>query len=530
MEKKMNEKQLYLGMDVGTTTSQIAVLSPSGTVQVLPNMDGDLVTPSIVSVADKKPTVGKVAKQDRFLNPDKVAEQFKKAMATTAENGDPIPIITGSDGTEFTAITLSAELIGYLKESAEKIQGQTITKAVISVPAYFKRQGRLETKEAGLIAGFQEVHIVDEPTAGAVFYGLTDGKNHKIAVFDFGGGTFDISILQIDGDGHIDPVAVDGNPECGGSNVDEVIFQHVREFIEKKGGKLDPQKDLAEWLEVLDGCKQAKEMLAHKDVAIIPLRVGNDRFSMEITYEQMQAWSSEIIETLRSCCKRALEKAGIKSSDLAKIVLIGGSSRLRFVPEIIKNVFGQQPYTDTDPDMAVAKGNAILAAAYFAESGSELLIEGKRHLASVIKPSQIAGRDLCVAAITKKDSGDNKEYNVPIIPSGAKLPYEAVECFTPIDAGASRICVKLIDGPPYELSSDFKPLQEAEVAVQPTTDADNDERIEFKIGMDIEGMVDIKVRDKKLNKPVPIKFKFHTGLSDSQIKQQRKQLAIRHNS
>jgi molecular chaperone DnaK len=530
MEKKMNEKQVYLGMDVGTTTSQIAVVSSSGTVQVLPNMDGDLITPSIVSVADKKPTVGKVAKQDRFLNPDKVAEQFKKAMATVTENGDPIPVITGSDGTEFTAIALSAELIRYLKESAEKIQGQAITKAVISVPAYFKRQARVATKEAGLIAGFETIHIVDEPTAGATFYGLADGKNQKIAVFDFGGGTFDISILQINSDGHIDPIAVDGNPECGGSNVDEVIFQHVREFIEKKGGKLDPQKDLAEWLEVLDSCKQAKEMLAHKDAAIVPLRVGSDRFSMEITYEQMKEWASEIIETLRSCCKRALEKAGLKPSDLAKIVLIGGSSRLRFVPEIIKNVFGQEPVADTDPDMAVAKGNAILAAAYFAESGSELLIEGKRYLSSSVKPSQIAGRDLCVAAITRKESGDNNEYNVPIIPSKAKLPYEALEYFTPNNANISRICVKLIDGPPNELSSNFAPLQEAEIAIQPTSEQDNEGRIEFKVTMDAEGMVDIEVRDKLLNKPVPIKFKFCTELSDSEINDQRKQLVARHKS
>jgi molecular chaperone DnaK (HSP70) len=224
-----------------------------------------------------------------------------------------------------------------------------------------------------------------------------------------------------------------------------------------------------------------------------------------------------------------LEKAGLNPSDLAKIVLIGGSSRLRFVPEIVKEVFGQEPVTDTDPDMAVAKGNAILAAAYFAESGSELLIEGKRYLSSSIKPSQIAGRDLCVAAITWKDSVDNKEYNVPIIPSKAKLPYEAIECFTPIDASTSCVRVKLIDGPPNELSSNFVPLQEAEVAIKPASEHENEERIEFKIIMDAEGMVDIKVRDKLLNKPVPIKFKFCTGLSDSEINEQRKQLVARHN-
>lgn len=525
METKKNN-EAYLGIDLGTTTSQIAIVDSSGIIQILANMDGDLVTPSIVSVADKTPTVGKVAKQDRFLSPEKVIEQFKKLMGTVTESGDPIPIVTGADGTEFTAPMLSAELLCYLKNSAEKLLGQTTTKAVISVPAYFKRQGRQATKDAALIAGFKKVHIVDEPTTGATYYGLAKGKDQKIAVFDFGGGTFDISILEITSDGAIDPIAVDGDPECGGSNVDEVIFQHAQELIQEKGGELSPEIDLTEWHETLDSCKQAKEMLAHKDTTIIPLRINDERFSMEVTYDQLKSWSLEIITTLSNCCERALQKANFDASEINSVVLIGGSSRLRFVQEIVKNIFNQEPVTDTDPDMAVAKGNAILATAYFSNSDSNLLIEGRTYLASAIKPSQIAGRDLCVAAITQKN--DNDEYNVPIIHSGARLPFEATECFTPIDARQSAVKIKLIDGSPKELSSKFTPLQEAEVAVQPTNEAVNEDRIEFKISMDTEGMVDIKVRDKILNKPIPIKFKFNTGLLDSEVKEQRRQLIKRH--
>ena len=531
MNNNLIKNEVFLGIDLGTTTSQMAVVDSAGIVQILPNMDGDMVTPSIVSVAEKKPTVGKVARQDRFFNPDKVAEQFKKAMATVTDSGDHVPVITGTDGTEFTAVMLSAEVINYLKESAEKLLGQTIEKAVISVPAYFEIIAKKATKDAGLTAGFKEVHIVDEPTAGATFYGLTKGQEQKIAVFDLGGGTFDISILQLKADATIDQIAVDGDPECGGSNIDEAIFRRVCEFVESKGGKLDRQRDPAEWIEALDACKQAKEMLAHKDTVIIPLRVGSDRFSMEITYDQLKEYSGEVIKTLRDCCTRVLQKENLNPSEIDNVVLIGGSGRLRFVPEIIKDIFGKEPVTDTDPDMAVAKGNAILAAAYFAKSGSELMIGGRKYLTDVINSSrQIAGRDLCVAAITGKSGDGRTEYNCPIIPSGAKLPFEATECFTPIDARQAVVQVKLIDGAPGQLSSNFTPMQQVEVDVQPTSEAENDGRIEFKVTMDTEGMVDIKVRDKVLNKPVPIKFKFHTGLSNSQINDQRNQLVARHSS
>ncbi|OHB50010.1 MAG: hypothetical protein A2Y10_13840 [Planctomycetes bacterium GWF2_41_51] len=371
---------------------------------------------------------------------------------------------------------------------------------------------------------------MDEPTAGATFYGLSKGLDQKIAVFDFGGGTFDISILQLKADATIEQIAVDGDSECGGSNIDEAIFQRVRKFVESKGDKLDLQKDQAEWMEALDACKQAKEILAHKDTAVINLRVGSHRHSMEITYDQLKDDAAPVIETLRQCCSRALEKAEMNASEIDRIILMGGSSRLRFIPEIVEEIFGKEPVTDTDPDMAVAKGNAILATAYFGKPDSILSIGEYRYLASSIKPSMIAGRDLCVAAITKKSADNHTEYNCPIIPSGAKLPFEAIECFSPIDAQQMTVKVKLIDGMPGELSSNFTPLQQVEVDVQPTSGDENHGRIEFKVTMDTEGMVDIKVRDKVLNKPVPIRFKFHTGLSDSQINDQRNQLVSRHSN
>ena len=527
MNKTINN-EFYLGIDLGTTNTQMAVIDNSGIVKILPNMEGDLSTPSIVSVAGEKPIAGKPAKQDKFLNPEQTFEHFKKYMDQVSETGDPIVLALSPDGTEYTPVTFSAELLHYIKESAEKIEGCKFKKAVISVPAYFKLRARQATKDAGLIAGFEEVLIVDEPTAAATYYGLAKGEPLKLAVFDFGGGTFDISILQIQEDGSIDSIAIDGDPECGGSNIDEAIFQKVRKFAEQKGGQLSLEKDIAEWLEVLDQCRQAKETLARKHTAIIALRINNKRTSMDLTYEQLKQYSTDIIQTLGNCCQRALDKAALQASGIDKVLTVGGSSRLGFVPEIIKSVFGKEPVTDTDPDLAVAKGNAIIAVAHFGNSNQEIVVDGKIYLASSIKTRQIAARDLCVAAITKQEQSDANEYNVPIIPAGAKLPFEAKQNFTPIDSHTSRINVKLIDGEPGQLSSDFTPLEEAEIDVQPTDESDNDDRIEFLTSMDTQGLVNIKVRDILLDKPVPIKFKFHTGLSDRDISKMKTQLQSRH--
>jgi len=525
MNHRTNNQELYLGIDLGTTTTQMAILDATGTVKVIPNMDGDITTLSIVSVAGKVPVFGKAAKPDKFLNPEMVAELFKRYMHV-----DPPPaLVISAAGDRFPPVTLSSELLHFMKESAEKLLGCKIRKAVIGAPAYFKEPARLATKQAGLVAGFEEVHIVDEPTLAATFYGLAKGKPAKIAVFDFGGGTFDISILDVKEGGQIEPVAVDGDPERGGSNIDEVILQQVRQFVSQKGGELNPEKDYAEWLEVLDRCKDAKEALAHKDTAVIPLRIGNERTSMELTYERLKDLCAPIIEDLRQCCKKALEKAKLQPSEINTVVLVGGSTRLRFIPELVREIFGKDPVTDIDPDLAVARGAAIVAATYFGEPDREIIVEGRRYLASAVRPqTTIAARHLCVAAVTKKEQGDMKEYNVPIIPAGSKLPYTATECFTPIDAKTNRVLVKLYEGHADERSSNCTPLQEVEVEVQPTDEANNTDRIEFKIRMDEEGLVHIDVRDKLLNQPVPIKFKFHTGLSDSDVEEARKQLLARH--
>jgi molecular chaperone DnaK len=514
-----------LGIDLGTTTSQIALLEAAGTVKVLPNLDGDLITPSIVSVAGPRPVAGRAAKQDKFLEPERVAELSKRYMHVEP----PPTLVTGADGTEYTAVMLSAELLHYLKDSAEHITGGKVDKAVIGVPAYFQEPARRATKQAGRIAGFQEVHIVDEPTLAATFYGLAQGKKATIAVFDFGGGTFDISILAVQENGQIDPIAVDGDPECGGSNIDEAIFQRVRQFVADKGGELSPEKDLAEWLEVLDRCKEAKETLSRRDAAVIPLRTGAERTSRELTYGELKELCCDIIEKLRQCCKRVLEKAGLQPSQIDRVVLVGGSTRLRFIPELVREIFGQDPVADVDPDLTVAKGAAIVAAAYFGKPNQQVVVEGKRYLASAVRPqTTIAPRGLCVAAVTHKDQGEKEERNVALIPAGSKLPYEAKEYFAPVEPRTRAVRVKLYDGHAGELSQNCTPLQEVEVEVQPTDEANNEDRIEFTIHMDDEGLVRIEVRDKLRNRPVPIKFKFDTGLSDSALEEARAQLLARH--
>jgi molecular chaperone DnaK len=317
-----NNTEKGLGIDLGTTNSVATVVDNTGIVKILANMDGDIITRSIVSVANKPPVVGKAARQDKFLNPEMVAELIKRYM-----DMDPPPaLVTSQDGTEYTPVTLSAEILYYIKESAEKLEGHKFNKAVIGVPAYFNKPARQATKEAALIAGFKEVYIVDEPTLAATYYGLAKNQSSKIAVFDFGGGTFDISILDIKEGGQIEPIAIDGDPECGGSNIDEALFQIVRNYIQEKGGQLNPDEDRAGWLEVLDACKEAKETLARRDSAIIPLKIGDKRTSFELTYQQLKECSFPVIDILRQCCQKALKKAGLNPSQIDKVLLVGGST------------------------------------------------------------------------------------------------------------------------------------------------------------------------------------------------------------
>ena len=225
---------------------------------------------------------------------------------------------------------------------------------------------------------------------------------------------------------------------------------------------------------------------------------------MEVIYEQLKEYSADVIATLSNCCRRALDKAGLTPNQIDSVLIIGGSSRLRFVPDIVKEIFGKDPVTDTDPDLAVAKGNAIIAAAYFAKTDKPLLVEGTKYLASHIKDRQIAARDLCIAAITEKSKDSKQEYNVAIVPSGSKLPFENVQHFTPIESSTSAVNVKIIDGKPGSKSEDYTPLQQFEVSVQPTEESNNCDRIEVKTTMDTEALVNIEVRDKILNKPIPI--------------------------
>jgi molecular chaperone DnaK len=523
MSKQKETK--IIGIDLGTTNSVVVAMELSGVGNVIPNLDGDTVTASIVSVAGDVPVVGKIAKQDKFLSPEYVFEHIKRLLGKTTEDGRHIPVGSAADGTEYDAVTLSAEILSYLKKSVEKQYDRKFDQAVITVPAYFDHAAKQATMDAAKIAGFKTVKLIDEPTAAATYYGLSKGDNQKIAVFDFGGGTFDISILDIKDGGEISPIAVDGDSECGGSNIDEAVFRGFCRHIKKEGGRISAEDDLAEYLQAMDACIQAKEILAHRDSTTITVKAGSKRFSMQLTRKMLEQYSKQVIRTLEDCCKRAIEKADLQPSQIDKVVLVGGATRTFFVPEIVKNIFGKEPASDTDPDLAVAKGAVCIAASMFGDSNQKILVDGKSYLASAVKQNPIADKDLCVAAL-RDLSGP--AYNTPLINSGAKLPFDSVEYFTPIDHRTNAVQVKLIDGKPGELSKDFTPFKDFEVKVKPTNKSDNQDRIEIKVSMDEQGLVHCRAKDRLLDEPADVEFNFDTSLSDDDIDRQRDDLENRH--
>ncbi|HHT83481.1 MAG TPA: molecular chaperone DnaK [Clostridiales bacterium] len=361
-----------IGIDLGTTNSCVAVME-GGEAVVIPNAEGSRTTPSVVAFSkDGQRLVGQVAKRQAIVNPEKTITSIKREMGTNYK-------VTIDDKT-FTPPEISAMILTKLKNDAEAYLGQKVTQAVITVPAYFSDSQRQATKDAGKIAGLEVLRIINEPTAAALAYGLDkDNKSQKILVYDLGGGTFDVSILDL-GDGVFEVLATSGDTRLGGDDFDKVIMDWIVSEFQNSDG-IDLSKDKMAMQRVKEAAERAKIDLSGMTKASINLpfiTVGPNgplHIDLELTRAKFEAMTEHLVQKTLEPVKQALKDAGISTSQIDKVVLVGGSTRIPAIVEAVKKITGKEPYKGINPDECVALGAAIQAGVLAGDVKDVLLLD-----------------------------------------------------------------------------------------------------------------------------------------------------------
>lgn len=361
-----------IGIDLGTTNSCVSVLE-GGDPTVITNAEGARTTPSVVGFAKNgERLVGETAKRQAITNPERTISSIKRYMGTDHK--------TTIDGKDFTPQDISAMILGKLKADAEAYLGETITEAVITVPAYFTDSQKQATKDAGKIAGLDVKRIINEPTAAALAYGLEKEEGqHKILVYDLGGGTFDVSILEL-GDGVFEVLATNGNNKLGGDDFDEALLNFMADTFAKENG-IDLRNDKMAMQRLREAAEKAKKELSSAQTTNInlPFITVNDagplHMNMDISRAKFEQLTGDLVEKTVEPMKKAMIDAGVTNNDIAKVILVGGSTRIPAVQEAVKRITGKEPFKGINPDECVAIGAAIQAGVLTGEVNDVLLLD-----------------------------------------------------------------------------------------------------------------------------------------------------------
>ena len=359
-----------IGIDLGTTNSCVAVLE-GGEPVVIPNAEGARTTPSVVAFKGNERIVGSAAKRQAITNPDKTISSIKREMGTAYKKN--------IDGKDYTPQEISAMILQKLKQDAEAYLGEKVTQAVITVPAYFSDSQRQATKDAGRIAGLDVLRIINEPTAAALAYGMDKETNQKILVYDLGGGTFDVSILEI-GDGVFEVLATHGNNRLGGDDFDQRLMDYiVRQFKNETG--IDLSTDRMAMQRLKEAAEKAKIELSSMVQTNINLpfitadSTGPKHLDMTLTRAKFNDMTADLIDKTKECMHIAMKDAGLTNADIDKVILVGGSTRIPAVQEAVKAITGKDPFKGINPDECVAIGAAIQGGVLGGEVKDVLLLD-----------------------------------------------------------------------------------------------------------------------------------------------------------
>ncbi len=359
-----------IGIDLGTTNSCVAVLE-GGEPVVIPNSEGARTTPSVVAFKDGERMVGTIAKRQAITNPTRTISSIKREMGTNHK--------VSIDGKEYTPQEISAMILQKLKADAESYLGEKITQAVITVPAYFTDAQRQATKDAGRIAGLDVLRIINEPTAASLAYGLDKENNQKILVYDLGGGTFDVSILEI-GDGVFEVLATAGNNRLGGDDFDQRIMEYVASDFKRNTG-IDLLKDKTAAQRLKEAAEKAKIELSGVTTTNINLPYiamdasGAKNIDMTLTRAKFNELISDLVDQTKVCVQKAMQDAGLTNAQIDKVILVGGSSRIPCVQDMVRTITGKEPFKGINPDECVAIGAAIQGGVLGGEVKDVLLLD-----------------------------------------------------------------------------------------------------------------------------------------------------------